>query len=410
MFGSVRRAGFGALGLRVGREEQASASFATSLPWAVAGLFVAACSFQARPIPGSGDDGVDGGGAVMACAWATHFDACELPGTPPAQALVLNSGTKWTFTTLGTGGFGPVMPAGGFVIRKLSQTGGGRDVLALYTSAFTLGAGATLDVTGDKAFVIVADSTIEIEGVLDAGSHAGNGGLPLVGPGANDVGCAGSLDGGVSSGGNGGGGGGALAANGGPGGDGHNGGPGGLAGARVALPAFVRAGCAGGAGGGTRNGNGGNGGGAIELAARGAITVTGHINAGGGGGEGGDKQQGGGGGGGSGGIISFHAPTVTFGPNAVIGANGGGGGAGGTDDESGHSGDDGPLAATSARGGDSGSDRAGGDGGALSAASGSPGTGGGNGGGGGGGSVGYVMVRAGSFNPGGVVSPSISRL
>jgi hypothetical protein len=375
---------------------------------------MAACSFQARPNPGSGDDGVDGGGAVMACAWATHFDACELPGMPPAQALVLNGPTKWTFTTFGTGGFGPVTPAGGFVIRKLSQTGGGRDVLALYTSAFTLAADATLDVTGDKAFVIVADSTIVIDGVLDAGSHIGNGGLTVVGPGANDIGCAGSLDGGVSSGSNsgGGGGGGALAANGGLGGVGNNGGPGGLAGARVALPAFIRAGCAGGTGGGrtTNDGNGGNGGGTVELAARGAITVTGHINAGGGGGEGGAKQQGGGGGGGSGGIISFHAPTVTFASTAVIAANGGSGGAGGIDDESGRSGDDGALAATSARGGDSGSDRAGGDGGASSTASGSPGTGSSNGGGGGGGSVGYVMVRAGSFSPGGVVSPSISRL
>jgi hypothetical protein len=377
---------------------------------------MAACSFQARPNPGSGDDGVDGG-AVMACAWATHFDACELPGMPPAQALVLNGGTKWTFTTLGTGGFGPVTPAGGFVIRKLSQTGGGRDVLALYTSAFTLGAGATLDVTGDKAFVIVADSTIEIAGVLDAGSHTGNSGPPVIGPGANDIGCAGSLNGGVSSGGSsGGGGGGALAANGGLGGDGNNGGPGGVAGARVALPAFIRAGCAGGTGGGstTNDGNGGNGGGTVELAARGAITVTGHINAGGGGGEGGAKQQGGGGGGGSGGIISFHAPTVTFAPTAVIVANGGGGGSSGGDEDSGHSGNDGPLAATSARGGgDPGSDRAGGDGGALTKTDGSPGAGGNNGsggGGGGGGSVGYVMVRAGSFSPAGVVSPSVSRL
>jgi hypothetical protein len=395
--------------------EQVRACFATSLAWAVAGLFMAGCSFQARPNPASGDggvEGVDGGGVLMACAWAAHFDACELPGTPPAQALMLNSPTKWTFTTAGMGGFGPVTPAGGFVIRKLSQTGGGRDVLVLYTSAFTLGAGATLDITGDKALVIAADTTIKIDGTLDAGSHTVSSGPPVVGPGANDIGCTGNLNGGGSGSGGSGGGGGALAANGGPGGDGDNGGTGGGAGVQVALPAFVRAGCAGGTGGGSTrtNGNGGNGGGTIELAARGAITVTGRINAGGAGGEGGAKLQGGGGGGGSGGIISFHAPTVTFTSTAVIVANGGAGGSGGSDEDSGHAGDDGLLAAASARGGDPASESAGGDGGTVGKPDGSPGTDGSKSGGGGGGSTGYVMVRAGSFSPAGVGSPPASRL
>jgi hypothetical protein len=410
---SASRVALGAIRRRLRLDQQARALSAISV-WAAAGLFLAGCAFQARPLADD-DGGQDGGGDVMGCAWAAHFDACALRPFP-TQALVLNGPTRWTFNT-GTGSFGPMVPAGAFLTTQLSVNGG-RSLLVLYSSAFTLGAGATLTVTGPQPLVIAADSMIEIEGDLDAGSHGGDPGPPATGPGANDIACLGDLDGGVG-GGNGGGGGGALAASGGPGGANNKNGPGGSAGGQVSAPAFVRGGCAGGTGGGDRNtGRGGNGGGAIELAARGGITVTGHITAGGAGGTGGGSQKdgvdsGGGGGGGSGGMISFQAPSVRLTSTAFIVANGGGGGAGGAHDDGGHSGDDGPLAATSASGGEPGSGRAGGDGGALTTASGGAGTGGGgdDGGGGGGGSVGYVMVRSGSFAAtNAVVSPPASRL
>ena len=406
---SVRPARPSALGGRQG-------AHVSRVACAAAWLFTAACGFQAYPTAGSGDDRVDAG-AVMGCAWAVHFDACALP-VLPTQDLVLSGTTKWTFNTSGTGTFGPSMPTGSFTTRKLPQTGGGRDVLVLYTSAFTLGAQAALAVTGDKALVIAASSTIEIDGDLDVGSHTGNIGSPTRGPGASDVACAGTggVNGDGASAGAGGGGGGALAANGGPGGAINNGdNPGGSAGLGVELPPFIRAGCAGGASGSTRSvAAAGDGGGAIELAARASITVKGGINAGGGGGEGGGQQQGGGGGG-SGGIISLQAPIVTLASTALVTANGGAGGAGGSDKDSGQPGEDGQPAATSARGGDHGTNTAGGDGGALATAGGSAGSSGGGGdggggGGGGGGSVGYIMVRAGTFAAtGAVVSPTASQ-
>jgi hypothetical protein len=397
------------------------ASFLHRLPCAVASVFVAACSFQAARV--SGDDGVDGGGAVMGgCAWAVHFDACELP-VAPTQDLVLNAPTRWTFNTDGMGSFGSTVPAGGFAIRKLLQTGGGGYVIVLYTSAFTLAAGATLDVTGDKGLVIAANSTIKIGGELDAGSHSTTG-PPTTGPGASDnaITCVGGLKGGAGGSGDsadgGGGGGGALAANGGQGGVSNNGGAGGGAGVLVSLPPFIRAGCAGGAGGGMKNGDkggeggrGGDGGGAIELAARDSITVTGRINAGGGGGQGGKRSAGGGGAGGSGGIISFHAPTVTLESGSVIAANGGGGGAGALDDKDGGDGDDALMSAISAGGGsiDNGGNP-GGDGAASTTAAATGMGSGSGGGGGGGGSVGYLMVRAGVFTPAGTVSPPVTKL
>jgi hypothetical protein len=384
------------------------------LPWFAAGLFMAGCGFESSAVAPDGGGAIPGG--AMACAWATHFDACALPSVPP-NSLTLALPAKWTFDTQGSGAFvGAMPPAMTFVTKLLHQPGGGPDVLVLYTSAFTLEAGATLDVVGDKPLVIASDSAMVINGAIDAGSQTGKGVPPSKGPGAN-AGCSAALAGGLNGGGGGGGG---LAATGGAGG-GASGTGGGSAGPLVAMPAYLRAGCAGGQGG-RSGGKGGDGGGAIELAARGSITVNGSINAGGGGGGGsgakGPQGGSGGGGGGSGGVISFDSPSVTITPSAIIAANGGGGGGGGADEVNGGVGNDALVAASPAGGGISVAGHAGGSGGAASSLAGSPGGGGissitgdGDGGGGGGGAAGYVMVHARSFAlTTAVVSPPASQL
>lgn len=349
-------------------------------------------------------------GSAGVCAWATHFDSCMLPPTPTRSLVLTASAIHWRFDSHGGGTFvGTQPPPMTFVTRTLPQFGGGPDVLVLYTQAFTIENGATLDVSGDKPLVIASDSTISIAGRLNAGSQGRASGSSNSGPGANKPGCSNGLDG-SNSGDGGGGGGGALAAIAGVGGPG-NGGAGGNSGSVIALASYIRGGCPGGKGGRSDGGAGGDGGGAIELAARVSILVTGTINAGGAGGDGArDQHASGGGGGGSGGVISFDSPSVTLVAGAVAAANGGGGG-GGVDDESSASpGSDGAVGAGNASGGSSGISQIGGAGGASNPLTGAPGTGGGNGGGGGGGgSTGYVMVHATTFMAtGATVSPPVT--
>jgi len=369
-------------------------------------LSLAACGFRnaAQPAGGEVDAGAGGpdasgtlfdGGVAAACAWATHFDACALPAAP-ANPLTLSAGA-WRFDTTRGGGFVLAQPPPmTFVTKTLPQVGGGPDVLVLYSAGFTLAAGATLVVSGDKPLVIASDSTIAIDGSLIAASVR-----EVRGPGANAAGCSTNLAG--SSGGDGGGGGGgALAAGGGGGGPGKNANAG-AAGTMLAEPGFVRGGCAGGSGGRTSGGGGGSGGGGIELAARVSISVTGQINAGGQGGEGGGRfqQKGGGGGGGSGGIISLDAAAITLAPTAMIAANGGGGGGGANNAGGGGGGDDGTMTTGNAGGGSSDANHGGGTGGSSNRLGGEAGKGSDDdgGGGGGGGSTGFVMVRATTFQP-----------
>jgi hypothetical protein len=406
----------GAFGGRRRQWDPGRASRVTQLAWLGAWLFTTACGFQASPTASDDDDGVGVDDPVATCAWARHFNACALPAAPTAPLALTDRWTlNTTAATLLPTRIGTVIPVEAFVLKIVAQTGDGRDLLVLHTSAFTLAAGASLDVTGDRPLVIAAESTIEIDGDLDASSRGGKTTLPSNGPGASDSACAGTLDGSFSAQDNpvgSGGGGGGLAATGGTGGSGNAGNLRGAAGALVAIPALLRAGCAGGSGGGRMKSvaDGGQGGGAIELAARTSVTVIGRINAGGAGGLGGIESGDGGGGGGSGGLISFDAPTVTLAPGSVIAANGGGGGAG-ADDERGGDGDDALLNAASARGG-GGKSNTGGDGGALTMFAGADGGSAQNGGGGGGGgSVGYVLVRARTFmSSGAVVSPPASPL
>lgn len=388
-------------------------------------LLVAGCGFESNAtgndsiVDAPGGDPTGGEDApappadsapVSCVAWAAHFDVCALPAAPAAP-LTLAGSTVWRFDTTGAGAFvGPAPAANTFTTKALPQTGGGPQVLVLYASAFTLQAGAILDVVGDTPLVVAADTTLEIAGTLNANSRTG---ASIRGPGANAGDCTSGIDGAGS--GDGGGGGGAGLSGLGGGGGARNVRDGGLPGALVTLPATLRAGCGGGAGGRATGGRGGDGGGALELAARTSILVSGSINTGGGGGVGGGQaqQRGGGGGGGSGGVLSFDSTRVTLSNTATVAANGGGGGGGAEEANGGSNGADGALGTGGAVGGTSDCSNVGGGGGAGVLLPGRPGTGAENdcGGGGGGGAAGYVLVRATAFNGAGAsISPPAIRL
>ena len=342
------------------------------------------------------------------CDWALHFDSCALPA-PPRDPLTLVAGAPWLFnTTLAS--FVPPILGSTFVTKVVRQTSGGPDVLVLYTAAFRLPDNAILNVTGDKPLVIASDSTIDLRGTLDVSGQVA--GQLIRGPGANNDQCSRELDG-SSDGDGGGGGGGGFAAGGGPGGAGNDS-DGGVPGNLVTLPKFIRGGCPGGAGGKSSGGRGGDGGGAIELAARDAISVSGNINAGGAGGGGGGVLQagGGGGGGGSGGMVSLDAQRVTVAASAKIAANGGGGGGGADKAGGGANGGNAALVASGALGGASDRGHDGGLGGAVNPLAGGAGKGRdeNGGGGGGGGAVGFVLIHTGSFSAQGAISPFAAQL
>jgi hypothetical protein len=166
----------------------------------------------------------------------------------------------------------------------------------------------------------------------------------------------------------------------------------------------------GGFGGGTSGGMGGGGGGALQLAAEGALTISGGINAGGCGGGPGDGTHGGGGGG-SGGAILVEAPTIHLTAAAKLAANGGGGGGGG-DLTAGQGGPGllGSQQATAGSAGNGGNGTAGGLGGALNNTTGGNGSNGSTAGGGGGGGIGRMRFNsraAGATVDGGsIVSPA----
>jgi hypothetical protein len=190
----------------------------------------------------------------------------------------------------------------------------------------TLGA---LQVTGSRPLVIVAQSRIDVGGLVDIASHrspsavgAGTAAaadckaFPL-GPGTGPPGGGGAGGSFMLPGGNGGTGDGTSQAGGQA--------PTGLVGA----PSRLRGGCAGQPGGGGKPDDAGAGGGAIYLVSAGTIAFsgTGSINVSGAGGGGEDGLHGGGGGG-SGGMIALYAATIATTANTILIADGGGGGGG----------------------------------------------------------------------------------
>jgi hypothetical protein len=172
----------------------------------------------------------------------------------------------------------------------------------------------------------------------------------------------------------------------------------------------LRGGCSGGKGGPTSADLGGWGGGAIQLSARGTLTVTGRIGAPGGGGRGGASStstNGGAGGGGSGGAILLEAAALLV--TGEVTANGGSGGEGDGATNGAYSGSDGVagslMNSSPAQGANGSGTSRGGPGGNGGAGATAP-TNGVNGadlsgsdddtgcGGGGGGSVGRIRINA----------------
>jgi hypothetical protein len=351
------------------------------------------------------------------------LDPCTLGA--PSPALSLAAGT-YTYDTTEAGG--ALTDASGRTVIRSSLTlpqDDGPALAVLSVDALDVAAGATIQVVGVKPLLIVAWSTVVVDGALDASSHLGvvDGEAHIAqtvrfGAGANG-GCGdpsvgkdgtGATDAGLGSGG---GGGGALQGSGGaasPGGAADvMGGSGGIG----APAAALHGGCHGGLSGiaGRRfsmvkdlRSQGGAGGGALRIIAHDSIAVAGSISANGAGGAGAPTASGcGGGGGGSGGALALEAPIVMLG--GTLTANGGSGGGGGNETEPGHDGADGRTDGTAAPGGAVAANGCGAAGGAGSA--GDPLVGesatlpdacgadvDGGGGGGGGGGAGFIRITS----------------
>ncbi len=269
-------------------------------------------------------------------------------------------------------------------------------------SAFNLGAGTSLVVTGASPFAVVSPGSVTVAGDLRVLAGRRTGAQCMTSAGLNGL---------PSGSGGGGGGGGGFGEAGKLGGNGQANGGGG--GAAAALPTSLVGGCPGGIGGQGSSGTpaaGGSGGGAFYMAGISMITVSGTINVGGRGGNGGSGNSNnagtgyrcGGGGGGSGGMIWLESPMLAV--TGVVAANGGGGGEGSGNAQPGADGENGRTSAMRALGGN-GNDPTGGDGGAggTVAMAPSPGTSSTDGGGGGGG--GFIKLT-GTRSGGGVVSPT----
>ena len=300
---------------------------------------------------------------------------------------------------------------------SLEPQSGGPPLCVIAADSITIDTGRTVSAIGVNPLVLVANTTIAINGTLDVASH-GSGGA--IGAGAQTTCGAATINGTNGSGGNGGGGGagGSFGTTGANGGKGHNHIGAGVAGAAT-TPAVLVGGCPGGAGGagdgGGGAGTGGGGGGAVYLIANGSITIGGTLDAsgsGGGGGSGGLNSGGGAGGGGAGGFIGLDSPTITVSGSVFANGGGGGGGNGDQPDKGGTAGGD-PIApatqATAGQGGGGG----GANGGKGFATAGAPGAGSnvgncstspGCGGGGGGGGAGIIRQYRGTVS-GGTVSP-----
>jgi hypothetical protein len=275
----------------------------------------------------------------------------------------------------------------------------------------------TLRATGASPFVLIAtdEMTITETGVVDVASHASMTPGAGIGAGGDVVSCIPAGTGGADPNGGGGGAGATYGTRGGKGGDGVK--PGGASvqvNIQETLATFLRGGCRGGAGGAgsTASDVGGAGGGALYLAAKTTMTISGAVNASGAGGGKGNAAKGGGSGGGSGGTIVLWAGSSLAVTGNVF-ANGGGGGGGSDNGAAGSVGGESTAADGQAAGGYGGGTTACGTGpgcGGAGAAKGGDGQDGFNdtttaGGGGGGGGLGVIRILSGQM-PGGSFSPA----
>jgi len=424
-------------------------------------VLVSACGF--KPTAGGTSDGGNGDGMAdvfveidahvgdapaLCSTWHPNdFEPCSI-GSPMGEVHLTAAGSPYVYDTTVMGGElrdknGTVLMSSPLTLMQADNT----FVALLSIDKLTIDATVKWNVIGTKPLIVASWSTIAIAGDLDAGSHETEVDMATrtdassqVGAGALDALTCGTRAGSpgfdaASSGGSGGGGGGAFGGGGGTGAVGDTGcssspcprpgGPGGMA--LATRPTSYHGGCPGGAGGKAGTGAsapadqntvalGGAGGGAIVLAARMDIQISGVVRAGGAGGAGAPLHTaGGGGGGGAGGYLGFDAQTLDVMGTGVVAANGGGGGGSApftTGNAYGNIGTDGQPSGTAAPGGPAQASGCG-----LAGASGSAGatlvgtTATGNdacGGGGGGGGAGYIVVRAQTFDHGGstIVSPT----
>ena len=347
--------------------------------------------------------GADAAPAPDCGAWAivpADVDPCDAPA--PSGALVITAGT-WVYDT-NSGALTDPDQNATFPASALVTAPDGTELRALSVEALRVDAGSVLVVRGARPLLALAWSNAQLAGTIDATSRAA-----ATGAGADPAACdatragAGTED--VE--GAGGGGGGGLGRPGAPGGAGNDAlAGGGTAGGATAPPIGLRGGCAGARGGNVLGGDGGAGGGAIAVAARDELELSGSITAGGAGGGAAQGGRGGGGGGGSGGVVMLAAPALRLTSSAVIAANGGGGG-GGSDNSPASRGQDGAAGADAAPGGPGqGMGGSGGAGGAATVEA-VAGTSPRRGGGGGGGGAGAVVLDGDALviDAGAVVSP-----
>jgi hypothetical protein len=336
-------------------------------------------------VPTSIEDGFDATGE-LAITGTTQIDTGDA-GSAPSIDLTLPPGTALVTSV---------------------QDGGGPELAILQVGALSVS--GQLIVRGERPLVIIAWTSITVTGAVDAsaqrGTPGGGGYGPALGPGRGDDGTTGSN---FNDGGAGGGGFGTVGGAGQASGDAPAGGGGDLYG----TPQLDR--LEGGSGGGNMSPPGhcseppGAGGGAVQLFARGTITIDGSVRANGGGGSGAGTAGGGlcsgwsvsGPGAGSGGAIYLQASTVAGSGSALAQGGGGGGGSNYATSTGGGNGADGPSMIAAATGGngagtESGASNDGGDGGYRDAPPSSPSPLDGlyDTGGGGGGAVGRIVIHA----------------
>lgn len=249
-------------------------------------------------------------------------------------------------------------------------------------------------INGTKPLVVIATTTMTIDGLIDAASHRGGN----VGPNADPAACPSGGTPTVDAGGPGG-----SFGTAGGGGGGSTNDPKIPSAPATPSPMVLRGGCPGTAGNGGNSGAAGRGGGAIYLIAA-ELRINGTINASGAAGNGAGLSAGGGGGG-SGGMIGLDSPAITIGALGRVFANGGGGGEGGGNSNGGNDGVDsaGPLLVSTGGRGNAGVGGDGGDG-ATGTTAATAGENQDDSGGGGGGGVGVIRVFP-SQNLGGSISP-----
>ncbi len=405
--------------------------------WAVAACaaLLSACFFDEGGIDfgGGGDASVvdagggDGGQAVdadvnandaAACQdWSwdpTNVSPCDPALQPATQGLALSGLTTYVFDTdTGelSGPSGPSSPPSAVVAQA-----GAPELRVVVLTGLSVDVLTTLRIQGSRAVLFLVWGDATIDGTIDLSSQlVGLANDRVAGPGADDAVACSSGKGAPGksatddAGGAGGGGGAGFGDDGGNGGDGNGPGHGGKGGKGSKLGSTtlspLRGGCPGGIGGDANNagagkgGVGGKGGGAIEIAARDHLTVSGSIIAAGTGGRpgGADLAGGhaGGGGGGTGGAILLESDMLSINDPARLCANGGSGGEGaeavigGADGQTGNCAED-SGATTIDLLGNGGN---GGSGGYRGGPAGGNATNGGMGGGGGGGGGGVGIIR-----------------